>query len=476
MKLTITNWVLALFILLKQPAPILPFTFNETFLEDLDSEPFLYVLGRKRLMEAQYDCYEQMLQSPSDEREGVYCNRTWDGWLCWEDTPAGVTLTKTCPDYFPDFDSSEIVTKYCDEYGNWHDETEHNESWSNYSVCNAFTPEKMKNAYSLYYLAIVGHSLSICALVVSLGIFVHFKNLSCQRVTLHKNMFLTYVLNSTIIIIHLVEVVPNGELVRSDPISCKVLHFFHQYMMASNYFWMLCEGIYLHTLIVSSMFTEEQRLQWYYLLGWGFPLIPTTIHAVTRAFYFNDNCWLSMDTHLLYIIHGPVMAALVMNFFFLLNIVRVLVTKMRQTRQADARMYLKAVRSTLLLVPLLGVQFVVFPWKPSNKILGKIYDYFMHFLIHFQGFFVASIYCFWNKEVQATVKRHWAQFKMEWDDRWGRRPNNRPAAPVAPPVANDDNIPVFICHLQPRDAAANENGGEGPEVIGLEIVEQESAA
>lgn len=52
-------------------------------------------------------------------------------------------------------------------------------------------------------------------------------------------------------------------------VSCKILHFFHQYMMACNYFWMLCEGIYLHTLIVVAVFAEKQRMRWYYLLGWG---------------------------------------------------------------------------------------------------------------------------------------------------------------------------------------------------------------
>lgn len=50
---------------------------------------------------------------------------------------------------------------------------------------------------------------------------------------------------------------------------CKVLHFFHQYMMSCNYFWMLCEGVYLHTLIVVSVFAEGQRLWWYHVLGWG---------------------------------------------------------------------------------------------------------------------------------------------------------------------------------------------------------------
>uniref|UniRef100_A0A8C7BF12 Calcitonin receptor n=1 Tax=Neovison vison TaxID=452646 RepID=A0A8C7BF12_NEOVI len=475
MKFTFTRRCLVLFIFLNHPTPILPANSNNTYPPNMKSEPFLYVLGRKKMSDAQYKCYDRMQQLPPYQGEGPYCNRTWDGWLCWDDTPAGVLSHQYCPDYFPDFDPTEKVTKYCDENGEWYKHPENNRTWSNYTMCNAFTPEKLKNAYVLYYLAIVGHSLSIFTLVISLGIFVFFKSLGCQRVTLHKNMFLTYILNSMIIIIHLVEVVPNGELVRRDPLSCKILHFFHQYMMACNYFWMLCEGIYLHTLIVVAVFTEEQHLRWYYLLGWGFPLVPTTIHAITRALYFNDNCWLSVETHLLYIIHGPVMAALVVNFFFLLNIVRVLVSKLRETQEAESHMYLKAVRATLILVPLLGIQFVVFPWRPSNKMLGKIYDYLMHSLIHFQGFFVAVIYCFCNNEVQTTVKRQWAQFKTQWDQRWGRR-NPRRSARAAAAAAEAGDIPVYICHQEPRNEAADNLGEGGAEVIALEIIEQESSA
>jgi len=46
------------------------------------------------------------------------------------------------------------------------------------------------------------------------------------------------------------------------------------YMLGCNYFWMLCEGIYLHTLIVVAVFAEEQHLHWYYLLGWGESVLP----------------------------------------------------------------------------------------------------------------------------------------------------------------------------------------------------------
>lgn len=55
------------------------------------------------------------------------------------------------------------------------------------------------------------------------------------------------------------------------------------YMLGCNYFWMLCEGIYLHTLIVVAVFAEEQHLHWYYLLGWGEPLSAVTVSKVLAS-------------------------------------------------------------------------------------------------------------------------------------------------------------------------------------------------
>ena len=52
-------------------------------------------------------------------------------------------------------------------------------------------------------------------------------------------------------------------------VSCKILAVLNQYTITSNYFWMLCEGIYLHTLIIVAVFVGEQQLFWYHMLGWG---------------------------------------------------------------------------------------------------------------------------------------------------------------------------------------------------------------
>ena len=72
------------------------------------------------------------------------------------------------------------------------------------------------------------------------------------------------------------------------------------------------------------------------------------------------------------------------NLFFLLNIVRVLITKLRVTHQAESSLYMRAVRATLILIPLLGIQFVLLPYKPQDPWVLEVYLYIMEILMHYQ--------------------------------------------------------------------------------------------
>lgn len=49
---------------------------------------------------------------------------------------------------------------------------------------------------------------------------------------------------------------------------CKALQVLQKYFWASQFAWMLCEGIYLHTL-VSQAFIDYRSLASYYAFGWG---------------------------------------------------------------------------------------------------------------------------------------------------------------------------------------------------------------
>ncbi|XP_062247343.1 calcitonin gene-related peptide type 1 receptor [Platichthys flesus] len=395
-------------------------TIHQENISDISS-----VLGTSRyqILAAQYECYLKIIYDPPPPEKGTYCNRTWDGWLCWGDSTPG-TAMQMCPAYFHDFDPAEKVSKVCNPDGQWFHHPVSDRVWSNYTMCQAYTKDKFKFAISLYYLAMVGHCLSIVSLIICLIIFSYFKSLSCQRISLHKNMFLSFILNSIVTIMWLSLTAANDQTIStSDSVSCKVLAVLTQYASTSNYFWMLCQGIYLHTLIIVAVFVGEQQLFWYYVLGWGFPIVPAATYAVARGLYFNDKCWISSHTQLLYIIHGPIQAALFVNFLFLLNIVRVLITKLKGTHRAESTAYMKAVRATLILIPLLGVQFILFPWRPGGRIPRAIYDFFVNIFSHFQGLLVAIIFCFCNNEAQAALKRKWYQRTFAWGrTSWAERP------------------------------------------------------
>ncbi|KAG7246569.1 hypothetical protein CRUP_034702, partial [Coryphaenoides rupestris] len=55
---------------------------------------------------ADYACFRKMKHDPPYSKPGAYCGRTWDGRLCWDDTPAGTQSSQPCPGYFTDFNAS----------------------------------------------------------------------------------------------------------------------------------------------------------------------------------------------------------------------------------------------------------------------------------------------------------------------------------------------------------------------------------
>ncbi|CAG5130424.1 unnamed protein product, partial [Candidula unifasciata] len=192
--------------------------------------------------------------------------------------------------------------------------------------------------------------------------------------------------------------------------ECKLLNTLWQYSLNANYMWIFVEGLYLHTLIFFAIFSHSTKFfKLYIIIGWVFPLIFIVFWVIARIFKNNTLCWNTDDKNLYWILNAPIISSISVNFFFFLNIIRVLFTKIRDCNTRDPRRYRKLAKSTLVLIPLFGVYYILFILLSLNREprVSVIHMYMEMTLNSFQGTVVALLFCFLNGEVRSEIKKKW---------------------------------------------------------------------
>ncbi|KAJ8024980.1 Calcitonin gene-related peptide type 1 receptor [Holothuria leucospilota] len=349
------------------------------------------------------ECCERIdNEAPPD---GIHCPLVWDTWDCWNWTEPGTELEQTCPWWIPQSNPSRNAVKICTADGQWYEHPETNDSWTNYTNC--------QYSQSTIHVAIfyTGYSISVLSLCFALFIFTYFQSLGCPRVTIHKNLFISFILSGiSNITWHITIIIASS--IRDSETPCRIAFIMAQFFVLCNYFWMLSEGLYLHTVIVVAVFSENHNLFFYYIVGWVLPLVPAGVLLTLLLTHGGGTCW-SEAQEIEWVIGGTIIAVLLTNAGLLLNIVRVLVTKLRATPSQGARTYVRAVRATIILLPLMGLHYIIIPVRPKNNAVAEIiYDCLIAFLFSFQGLFVACIFCFFNGEVINKLHRSIRNFTL----------------------------------------------------------------
>ncbi|XP_064210832.1 calcitonin gene-related peptide type 1 receptor isoform X2 [Tribolium castaneum] len=346
---------------------------------------------------------------------GRYCPGRFDGWSCWPSTPAGEIANQSCPEIL-NYDPNRLVFYKCEKDGEWNFNEQFNKSWVNYTTCINIEDFEFRQQIILIYC--VGYGVSLVALLVSLALLTYFKSLRCARITVHMNLFSSFAMNNFLWLLWYSLVVNDQDVLHENKLWCRVLHVVLFTFLISNYSWMLCEGIYLHTVLVSAFISERRLLRCMLALGWGIPLLTTSIYAPVRSVLGENvdelgRCW-TQDGRFNKILMVPVVITVFLNVIFLVNIVRVLLIKLRKgpanggSGSGASRTSLQALRATMLLVPLLGLNFLLTPFRPeANHPWEYVYEVVSALTASLQGLCVAILFCFCNGEVIAQVKRKW---------------------------------------------------------------------
>uniref|UniRef100_A0A8D0D905 Corticotropin releasing hormone receptor 2 n=1 Tax=Sander lucioperca TaxID=283035 RepID=A0A8D0D905_SANLU len=319
----------------------------------------------------------------------LYCNATTDEiGTCWPRSSTGRIVERPCPEYINGvkYNTTRSAYRECMDNGTW-------ALKSNYSNCEPILEEKRK--YPMHYkIALIinylGHCISVGALVVAFILFLCLRSIRCLRNIIHWNLITTFILRN--VMWFLLQLIDHNIHESNEP-WCRLITTIYNYFVVTNFFWMFVEGCYLHTAIVMTYSTDKLRKWVFLFIGW---CIPFPIIVAWQIMFAAENCSRCIS----------------INFVFLFNIVRILMTKLRASTTSETIQYRKAVKATLVLLPLLGITYMLFFVNPGEDDIAQIvFIYFNSFLQSFQGFFVSVFYCFLNGEVRSAVRKRWHRWQ-----------------------------------------------------------------
>nr|XP_030710254.1 vasoactive intestinal polypeptide receptor 2 isoform X5 [Globicephala melas] len=259
----------------------------------------------------------------------------------------------------------------------------------------------------------LGYSVSLISLTTGSIILCLFRKLHCTRNYIHLNLFLSFILRAiSVLVKDDVLYSSSGTLHCPDQpsswVGCKLSLVFFQYCIMANFYWLLVEGLYLHTLLVA-IFSPSRRFVAYLLIGWGIPTVCTGAWAAARLSLEDTGCWDTNDHSVpWWVIRTPILISIIVNFILFVSIIRILLQKLTSPDVGgnDQSQYKRLTKSTLLLIPLFGVHYMLFAVFPIG-ISSKYQILFELCIGSFQGLVVAVLYCFLNSEVQSELGRMW---------------------------------------------------------------------
>uniref|UniRef100_A0A3Q4IG59 Corticotropin releasing hormone receptor 1 n=1 Tax=Neolamprologus brichardi TaxID=32507 RepID=A0A3Q4IG59_NEOBR len=322
---------------------------------------------------------------------GIYCETSIDGiGTCWPRSSAGQLVARPCPEMFYGvrYNTTNNVYRRCLANGTW-------ALKGNYSMCKAILHEEKKSKMH-YQIAVIINFLGHCISMVALLICVNGWMTECVKRytnTIYHFTFLSFILR---IIVFLLQ------------IWCRLVTASFNYFHSTNFFWMFGEGCYLHTAIVLTYSTDKLRKWMFICIGWCIPFPIIVAWAIGKLYYDNEKCWFGKRAGVYtdYIYQGPMILVLVVRVSFFPVRHGCLIWGFFACR--------KAVKATLVLLPLLGITYMLFFVNPGEDEISQIvFIYFNSFLESFQGFFVSVFYCFLNSEVRSAVRKRFHRWQEQ---------------------------------------------------------------
>ncbi|XP_070094025.1 vasoactive intestinal polypeptide receptor 1 isoform X10 [Equus przewalskii] len=311
--------------------------------------------------------HKQCLEEAQLENETAGCSKMWDNLTCWPATPRGQVVVLACPPIFRLFSSTQgNVSRSCTSEGWTHLEP------GPYNIACGLDDKTsgLDEQQTVFYSSVktgytIGYSLSLAALLVATAILSLFRWAVRQP-----------------------------------------------WSYSSTVSWPTSSGCWWRASTCTPCLPSPSSPSG--STSGGVPSTFIMVWTIIRIHFEDYGCWDTINSSLWWIIKAPILTSILVNFILFIRIIRILVQKLRtpDVGKNDSSPYSRLAKSTLLLIPLFGVHYIMFAFFPDN-FKAEVKMVFELVVGSFQGFVVAILYCFLNGEVQAELRRKWRRWHLQ---------------------------------------------------------------
>ncbi|XP_052212919.1 adhesion G-protein coupled receptor D1-like [Dreissena polymorpha] len=150
----------------------------------------------------------------------------------------------------------------------------------------------------------------------------------------------------------------------------------------------------------------------YFLAGaYGIPaiIVGISMGATQLDGYGNERfCWLTVESGLFWAFAGPVLAIVMANLIILVLVLKKLFGVSAMSKKTDAEKIKAGVRSVFILLPVLGLTWVLGIFAVNKDTL--VFQYLFAIFNSVQGFLIFLVQCVFDKKVRDALR----QIKVTW--------------------------------------------------------------
>ncbi|XP_044258670.1 corticotropin-releasing factor receptor 2-like [Tribolium madens] len=337
---------------------------------------------------------------PTDEYP---CPATWDDWTCFSPAKAGFVAKVLCSELTFSSKTRECelqAEKECFRNGTWKAKTD-------YSPCAVAPVLKSRHRFHITVLAI-----AVVLTTPAIVIFFSFQSFRHKlRFILHRNLILIIIIKNLFVIVTKKVVImdalmsdDDNTILNENRIACRVLAFFENVSKNGVFGAMFLDGFYLHRSIVRP-FADQTPTVFIYFLFFVLSCLPSLIWALLRSLHHGEYCWVIDNTGDQWVTDGFRLTILTINFLLLMDILRVMILKLKHNSVSQQTK--TTLRVTLFLIPLFGLHILITVNRdmvPDNTCGSvDVYYYATYFVEGLQGILVAFLFCYINKEVHHEI-------------------------------------------------------------------------